>query len=61
MIAIHAYFCPECGKGYESKDCVEKGKGFQVWKVLCPDCSCRLEISGWAFILTGFFFVYLPA
>jgi len=54
MIALKTYFCPHCGVGYESTECATAGKSFTVWWPKCATCGKSLEVSGWAFIVSGF-------
>jgi hypothetical protein len=39
-INITAYYCPSCGRGYDSK-------------TLCPTCNLKLKLSGIGIILAG--------
>ena len=45
---MKTYFCPTCGRGYESSQCGGHAKPFRV-DMRCPKCDTPVEISGAAF------------
>jgi hypothetical protein len=49
---MKTYFCPTCGRGYESSQCGGHAKPFRV-DMRCPKCDTPVEISGAAFIVLG--------
>jgi ribosomal protein S27AE len=50
--AVKTYFCPRCGKGYESSEC-QKLSSFSLANVRCPKCGVAVELSGGALIVLG--------
>jgi hypothetical protein len=53
IIAYKTYFCPQCGRDYESGECQRSAKSISLWP-RCPACDKSLQLSGWAFIALGF-------
>ena len=53
---MHTYSCPQCGRPYESKDCMQGTRFFSFAWPSCPSCCCRLHVSGASFIVLGLFF-----
>ncbi len=50
---MKTYTCLECGKNYESKECVDSNK--------CPDCQCSVKASGLSILLlSAFIYLILP-
>lgn len=49
---MKTYFCPSCGKSYESKECLPPGT-FRLCRLDCPDCECALQLAGAQFIIGG--------
>ena len=51
---METYFCPSCGKSYESKECLPPGtSSFRLCRLDCPDCKCALQLTGAQFIIGG--------
>ncbi|HEY2840077.1 MAG TPA: hypothetical protein VGJ26_13060 [Pirellulales bacterium] len=49
---MKTYFCPGCGRGYESSECGGHARSFRV-EMRCPRCGTSVEISGAVFIVFG--------
>jgi DNA-directed RNA polymerase subunit RPC12/RpoP len=50
---MKTYFCPRCGRGFESAQCHQATGSFQV-SMRCPECDVSVEISGVSLIIVGF-------
>jgi hypothetical protein len=49
---LKTYFCPTCGRGYESSQCGGHSRSFRV-DMRCPECGTAVEVGGAAFIIFG--------
>jgi hypothetical protein len=49
---MKSYFCPCCGRSYESSECDRSSESFGGG-VRCPACDRRVELSGAALITVG--------
>lgn len=49
---MKSYFCPTCGRGYESSQCGGHDRSFRV-EMRCPTCAVPVEINGAVFIVLG--------
>jgi len=51
---VKAYYCPECGVAFESRECLPPGKRLACGlRLKCPVCGARVRVSGHLLIVLG--------